>query len=353
MAEEHQALTTVLHVVAHNLIKEKNTTKASTDLRQEELEITPLAQRLVDVLYTEYVRKASKSFGRFDGKEDHAPSQKYLRLYFKDTGQDDSLNFYDFSVKMMEALEEISKKVAPSTGGHVFFAHLRHDANDFLLIAVITDEQAIALTKAKDLEPVEHLNVRGFRFAGRVDLTAWVSGEERYVSFLKGTGDVADYFKSFLACDTAISALRDTQQLSIAVRSFAMSAELQGEKLTEIQREEFFRKVDSRCREMSEAGEPLILETFANEMWPTSPAHFLETLTAAEYKLSDGFVPNKRGLVTLVKFRGKSTFWTLEFEREALSSKQVIFNEEDQSLRLYGLPEELIKRLKEEMDAEA
>lgn len=351
MAEQYQALTTVLHVVAHNLIKEKNTTAASVDPRQGEIEVTPLAQRLVDVLYTEYKRKASKSFGKFDGKEDHAPSQKYLRLYFKDKNQADSLDFYNFSLKMMGALETASKKVASSTGGHVFFAHLRHDANDFLLVAVITDEQAIALTKAKDLEPVEHLNVRGFRFAGRVDLTAWVGGEERYVSFLKGTGDVADYFKSFLACDTAITALRDTQQLTSAVRSFAMGAERNGQKLTELEREDFFRKVDVRCREMADAGEPLSLEAFANEMWPTDPSQFLETLTASEYKLSDGFVPNKRGLVTLVKFRGKGTFWTLEFEREALSSKQVIFNEEDQSLRLYGLPDDLVKRLKEEMDA--
>ena len=39
------------------------------------------------------------------------------------------------------------------------------------------------------------------RVAGRIDLGAWQTGGERYISFLRGRGDVAQYFKLFLGCN--------------------------------------------------------------------------------------------------------------------------------------------------------
>jgi nucleoid-associated protein len=346
MSEEYQAVTDVQNVIVHNLVKEQHSNQAVLDLRDEPMEVTPLAQRLIDLLFREYTKRPSKSFGRFDGDEDLAPSQKYLREYFIEK----SLSFYKLSAGLMKSLADEAAKKTASTGGHVFIAHVVHDTTDYMLIAVITDEQAIALTSSKELAPVEHLNLTGFRFAGRVNLTAWQSEDDRYISFLKGTGDTASYFKSFLACSTAIANLKDTQQLTEATRHFALAATLDGVALTDVQRDTFLRKIDTRCREMADTNEPLNLEHFANEMWPTSPKDLLEVLTSNEYKLNDGFVPNKRGLSGLVSFRGTSAqgHWKIEFDRDGLSSGNVAYDKEQNCIRLYNVPADLAQKLREE-----
>ena len=43
-----------------------------------------------------------------------------------------------------------------------------------------------------------HLDMAGLQVAGRIDITAWQAGAERYISFLKGRGDVAGWFKRCL-----------------------------------------------------------------------------------------------------------------------------------------------------------
>src|SRR3546814_4093830 len=92
---------------------------------------------------------------------------------------------------MMETLRSQAQARSASTGGHVLFAHFRREGHDYLLVAIITDKLSAALTSQRDVRDVRHLDLDGFCFAGRINLTAWAIGDERYISFLKGKGDLS------------------------------------------------------------------------------------------------------------------------------------------------------------------
>lgn len=60
----------------------------------------------------------------------------------------------------------------------------------------------------------EMLDIEHLKYAGRIDLTAWQANELRHVSFLKGHGDVSQYFKDFLACNDALESKNETKNWS-------------------------------------------------------------------------------------------------------------------------------------------
>ncbi|MGY0798897.1 nucleoid-associated protein [Lysobacter sp. A286] len=339
--ETYVPLTALKHAIVHSMVVQGS--KASVDAREDELPKTALAQRLVDTLYSVYRSRHAKSHGKFNGDEEKAPSQKHAKAYLLDQEGD----FCAFTKRMAELLcDKVQGKAA--TSGHVFFAHIEGDGREFLLIAIVTDEVDIALSRQKDLRESEHLDLKGFRFAGRIDVTGWREQSDRYVSFLKGTKDVSNYFMAFLGCDTAIPNLADTQHLTNAIRGFASTATINGAPLSEEERDQFFWRVDAHCRKMADNSEPLDTEAFCNELWPKEPAALQRAIVESDYPFSDGFVVNKRGLQGLVHFRGKGDHWELKFDREALSKGNVHYNAEDQTITLRGVPVDLIARLKHE-----
>src|SRR3546814_15742041 len=85
---------------------------------------------------------------------------------------------------MMETLRSQAQARSASTGGHVLFAHFHREGHDYLLVAIITDKLSAALTSQRDVRDVRHLDLDGFRFAGRIHRTAWALWYERYIGFL-------------------------------------------------------------------------------------------------------------------------------------------------------------------------
>jgi len=76
-------------------------------------------------------------------------------------------------------------------------------------------------------------------------------------------------------------------------------------------------------------------------------------LTDPERKLNDGFVPDRRALSSLVKFKGKTSQWSVEFERDALSGGKVQYNAAENTLTLLDLPDDLIAQLRHELVRDA
>ncbi|GAP24073.1 hypothetical protein GLF_0955 [Gluconobacter frateurii NBRC 101659] len=96
------------------------------------------------------------------------------------------------------------------------------------------------------MEDVKHLDLEGFRFAGRINLTAWAAGAERYISFLKGKSDVSEYFRLFLGCDSVVEARVDTSNLVMALKEFVTA-----EKMTERDGNEFLARAKAICERSS------------------------------------------------------------------------------------------------------
>ncbi|MFK0382331.1 nucleoid-associated protein [Agrobacterium sp. NPDC090273] len=309
-------------------------------LGKNDLAVTNTAQRVIDLLYSLYHRRASKSHGKFADDETNYPTQTHVREYV------DS-NYGDFnaltSAMMLTLKKEASQKNA--RGGHVFFAHFERDAKDYLLVAIINDTLGAALTEELDVEDVKHLDMEGFRFAGRINMTGWLAGEDRYISFLKGKGDIAEYFKEFLGCDTSVAERYDTQALVKAIGDYAEANGWRGEE-----KQAFLKKAKDICERLAKGQQELSLSAFSNEMEPENPDALLETLTDPERKLNDHFVPHRGSLARLVRFQAKTKHWSLEFDREALNSGPISFDKENNVLILRELPLDLLNDLRSDID---
>ena len=232
--------------------------------------------------------------------------------------------------------------------GHVFFAHFKRieDQSNYFIVAILNDELGAALNRSKEVVDALHLDIKGFRLAGRVNLTNWSEGGDKYLSFIKGRGQdkVSDFFKLFLGCNNSVAAVIETQKLSAALESFALFKGMEVEE-----REEFLQSAYTVCKRYADKDIPFELEAFANELWPEKPEELSGTFEDSGLDISDGFIPDKRSLRSLVKFSGGTKNWRVTFDRAALSNGEFEFNIKDETLVLKKLPEELLARLRVEI----
>jgi nucleoid-associated protein len=307
-------------------------------LRQGVLPVNDTTRRVVDELHDLYNRRASKAYGRFSVDDANYPTQGHLRTYMGDQ------DFLAFTARLMDTLMVQARRKA-AAGGHVFFAHFERDDSHYLLVVIVTDKLGARLTGNLDVEDSEHLDMDGFRFAGRINITHWTRDEARYVGFLRGKGDVSEYFKEFLGCDTTTLDKEDTKGLVDALKDFAEAQGLQGER-----KDDFLNRAKAICERVVRDRTELSFEALANELVPNSPQTLLDVLTDADRRLNDRFRPNLRVLGALVKFKAKTPHWSVEFERDALTNGSIVFDVRENSLTFRDIPPELAAQLRAETE---
>ena len=331
----------ILNVIVHSLNKVDG--GFVVDDRKEVLGVGVTVQRLIDQLAKIYAAKTGKSHGRFEDDVDNYPVSKFLEAYYTEGTSD----FVATTLQMVESLKKSAQGTA-STGGHVFFAHFKRaaDQTHYFIVAILNDELGAALNKSKEVVDALHLDIKGFRLAGRVNLTSWAGSGDKYLSFIKGRGQdkVSEFFKLFLGCNNSVAAVIETQKLGAALEAFAVSKEM-----TEEAREEFLRGAYTVCKRYADKDVPFELEAFANELWPENPEELSGSFEESGLDISDGFIPDKRSLRSLVKFSGTTKNWRIIFDRAALSNNEIEFNVETETLVIKNLPEELLARLRVEV----
>lgn len=330
----------IASLIVHKLIKDPHGV-ASIELADDLINVTPSAQRLIDHLHKQYAEKPGKGYGKFEEDENNFPMRRFMREFFVDNTTDS----YELSRLMMEHLQARAGQEQLATGGYVLIAHVNNGATDFLLVAIVTEVIGTAITEGLEIVDSVHLDMSNLRVAGRVDLTAWQNNAERYISFLKGRGEVATYFKQFLGCNDVLVALHETQKVVKGLESFAAQ-----KQLPSVDRDHLFELAYGYLDDLGRNGAPLSLDAFANHIWPEEPAELRATLASEELQLSDGFVPDRRAIKTLMKFKATTAFWKLEFDRRGLRNGNVRYNEESNELILTNIPAALRQELTEELN---
>ncbi|WP_181172990.1 nucleoid-associated protein [Mesorhizobium sp. B2-7-3] len=324
----------IINVAVHDLRKVADNFEIV--LGNSHLRVTDPVQRVVDQLHQLYGRRTSKSHGKFSDDEDNYPTQRHLREYISA----DANNFGVLTEALMKTLAVNAGAKAAATGGHVFFAHFAREERHFLMVAIVNDTLGAALTRQHDVQDVTHLDVDGFRFAGRINITSWTNNEDRYIGFLKGKGNVAEYFQAFLGCVDSVQEKADTRNLVDALKSFANKRGLELEA-----RNAFLAKAKEICDRAASKREELSFEALTNELVPDDPDSLRDYLADPDLMLNDRFIPNKAILNTLVRFKGRTEHWFIEFDRDAISAGEVTYDQDKQTLTLRNLPDELKEKL--------
>lgn len=326
----------ITECIIHRLIKNQHERGAEKDTRDDLLNVNDSVQRLVDHLYSQYAGNSAKGFGCFEDNEDEYPVQRYLRQHL----DSNEFDFIALSKKLMDRLVIKAGEEQLATGGYVFIAKISVADTHFLLVAIVTEVIGTAITKNLNVVDSVYLDLSHLRVAGRINLNGWKAAEERYISFLKGKSDIADYFKTFIGCNDVLKPAVETKKLVSALETFAAEQALSSEG-----RGVFLDKAYQFIAEMPK-NSPLNLKALANATWPDDPDLLTAVFTREEYDLSDGFIPDRRVSKALVNFTGKSQFWTLNFSREAIKNGHVHYNETLNQIILTNIPAELCQELR-------
>lgn len=330
----------ITDVIVHKLIKESQQRAATLELRTQPLQVNEAVQRLVDGLYKQYALNVGKAFGKFEQDANEYPVQRYLHDHLKAS----AINFLQLSNQMMRHLQTRAAAESFATGGYVLIAKITaSNGSDYLLCAIVTEVVGMAITQGLNVIESVHLDMGHLRVAGRVDLTTWLAGGDRYISFLRGRADVSGYFKMFLGCNDMLVALTESRKLVQALDDFADKRQLAPDE-----REGLFSLAHSYLTALSKNGESVDLEVFSNYIWSQDPQAMRDVFSETDRAISNGFVPDQRALRRLVKFEGKSQYWKLTFDRKGLLNRDVVYDIENNTLTLKNLPDRLRDELRSE-----
>ncbi|ALL67854.1 Nucleoid-associated protein ndpA [Paraburkholderia caribensis MBA4] len=305
--------------------------------RANVIAVTPVVQALVDRVHELYAHRTSKRHGKFEVDENNYPMARYMRTWYIDK----TVEFVQMSVEMMTTLKDRADRTQFARGGYVLIAHLSNGAREFLLVVQLNDRAGSAIDDALNVVESIYLDVDDLRVAGRVDLTGWQVGDmDRYVGFLKGKGDVSEYFRQFLGCNTITDPAGDTRTLFRAIRKFAAEQAMEPE-----QKANFIDEATNICAELADRNEELNLDVFANRLFPQEPDLLKATFARDEYKLPDGLVPSKKEVAKQRSFRGRASNWTVEIQRTAIRTQEVQIDEQNRRITLNEVPEPLLRKL--------
>lgn len=331
----------ITDVVVHKLIKESQQRTATVELRPQPLQVNEAVQRLVDGLYKQYALNVGKAFGKFEQDANEYPVQRYLQEHLNAPIPD----FLALSNQLMAHLQTRAAAESFATGGYVLIAKITAaNGNHYLLCAIVTEVVGMAITQGLNVVESVHLDMGHLRVAGRIDLTTWLAGGDRYISFLRGRADVSGYFKLFLGCNDLHVPLAESKKLVQALDDFADQNQLAPDA-----REGLFSLAHSYLSGLSKRGETVELEAFSNHVWPQAPQSLRDVLSEADRDISSGFVPDQRALKRLVKFEGKSQYWKLSFDRKGLLNRDIVFDADNGTLTLKNLPDRLRDELRSEV----
>ena len=335
----NQASTThaISHLVIHRLAPGDGA-PSRVELRPQANPLDDAAVRLMERLCRHLAERPGKGFGHFERDEGNFPMAHWVRAH----AIEGSLDFAGLSREMLGHLQQRIDEDKVEEGGYVLFARATVFGADCLYVALLQETLGTVIGDGLRILDSPHLDMAGLQVAGRIDISAWQAGAERYISFLKGRGDVAGWFKRFLGCTDVVIALKETKKLVETLTHFADTQQLEAPA-----RDELLERAHLVLEEMHESGAPLDLASVAEQVFPDAPQKLVERLQDEAVDLATGFVPDKRALRPLIRFKAAAQDWKLEFERAGLRSGTVQYDPANNTLVLTDVPEGLRKVLME------
>ena len=329
---------TLTALVVHRLIRAAEG-PSQLELRSAPNPLDDASARLMERLCRYFAERPGKGFGHFERDERSFPMPAMVRRHVIE----ESIDFTAFSAEMLAHLQQRVDEDKVDDGGYVLIARATVFGADCLYVALLQETLGTVIGDGLSIHDSPHLDMAGLQVAGRIDISAWQAGAERYISFLKGRGDVAGWFKRFLGCTDVVIALKETKKLVETIGHFADTQQLEAP-----QRDELMERAHLVLEEMGERGDPLSLQAVAAQIFPDAPARLAETLQNEALDLATGFVPDKRALRPLIRFKASAADWKLEFERSSLRGGSVHYDKESNTLVLSNIPEKLRQLLLDE-----
>jgi nucleoid-associated protein len=318
-------------MIIHKLAKEV-ASPAKLKMRDTLLEVDEKASDFVKEVRESYY-KSGIHHGTFDSNDVSYPFQKLVDGYLSK-----QMDFIAFSKKAMEHLKTQIDSATLATGSYVVFSHFVPD-DDFLSVVLLNDKQGYAIDEKLNLTAAIHLETSKIHVASSINMTRWKKGEDPYLTFIRGSRDIALYFQHFIGCTDLTPAKEASKRFKLAVTDYLAQS-----KLEEEERERRLVNVYDQCADWIRKKQPINLAGIAAILNPQKPEHFLNFANDEKYKVSSEFNGHSQTLRSLKYISYRSKELSLTFDHNLFGTK-VVYKQRENSLTIKDIPDELKAQL--------
>ena len=328
----------VRHSVIHKIDKKPDGTPAALYLASDEQEGSGARDDLIGQLNESYNTTTGKGWGFFHQESGAYPFSGWLGKYLAG-----ATDFLSFSITAVEHLNKLMEESNLTTGGHALFCHYQQGMSDYLVIALVQETEAVAMTEELVLMTVNRLDLDHIRLAARINISEWQNNRQskQYISYLKGKQGrrLNDYFRDFIGCQEGIDGSSETRTLLKAFSDFVESEDLGNESA----REKTTNLVNYSLAQ-AKIGEPITLDELSVLLDEDRPKAFYDFIRNKNYGLPPEIPADKRTLNQFRRFSGRTDGLSISFKQHLLGSK-IEFDKEAGTLILRYLPTQLTDQL--------
>lgn len=310
-------------------------------MREGELPISASIEEFLTKLHRTYQSKANKAFAAF-GDDQGKP------LPFKDALADEmsqELDFVTFSQQAASCLVAELQKHDFAEEGVLLVSKYSWTASDYLLIALLQNNQSISVNDNLELQASQHIETSKIQLVARIDLTLLARDPQsnRYISFIKGRvgRKVSDFFLEFMGAEEGFDAKAQNQGLMKAVDEFCEIQALPVEKKQEVREVAF-----AYCKEQLKQGDDIELSVLSEQLQdsPKLEGSFYD-FVSEDYQLENSFPADRSVVRKLTKYVGQGGGISISFDQKHLGDR-IQYDAESDTLTIQGIPPNLREQLK-------
>lgn len=328
----------VLRAVVHNVIKEQHHSNATIRWKKEVFGIDQKLRDFVEELEKVYQKHRGKGYGIFKNDDDEYPFQRYLNAYLE---KKENRSFYQFSIDATKLFEKRLTEAQASTGGYLFFLHYITDlGKEYLAAIILNDKIGYAIQQdTLELLDVINLNMEHLSMGARINLQEYLANrEETYLSFIRGTKKVRNYFTLFIGCEDYQTSKTSTERTINVLYEYCQDNHF---------RRETMRRLEASLFNYLKANKEIDLYALSQYLINTDADRFYLRLQEAE--ISDRFEPDPEAIKGLMRFHYERNGLRIEFPKEKLDSQEIRYDDERGELIIQDADGELGRRIRNEL----
>jgi len=319
------------NIILHQIIREDNG-EPILNLSEVELDVNnSIVQEFIIAIIKSF-RKKSPTYGTFQNDKAIYPFQTYVQEYF------DGASFIEFSTKSMNILKK-EIKVPSARGGYVCFVHYEERNQDYILTVMLEKaEQFTTDDDTLDIKKLLMLDIAKLAMANRLNTIKWINEEDSYLSFIKGTRTVSDYFRKFIGNTDLTSARINTKNLKKAVDQYMYDNEYSQDEKFEVKKKmkDYF---DKQYKEEEDI-KLTAISAFVNQEEPTQ---FVDYIQESDIEVSGDYRLNKKSDFNNIGYGNvKEAGYKLTFEKYLIKTNKIV--RDGSNIIIKDVPEEILDR---------
>ncbi|MFC6858926.1 nucleoid-associated protein [Zunongwangia atlantica] len=320
----------IKNIVLHQIKRESN--------EEPKLNCSDHLLNTADQTVIDFVDKLIKSFrskrptyGTFQDDKKAYPFQTMVEKY------QDGGSFLSFSKEAMVLLKK-EIKVPSAKGGYVVFTHYENNRSDFLITIMLDKSEQFSIDdNSLDLKKLLTLDIEKLARANRLNFHKWQNKEDLYLSFIKGTRSVSNYFQKFIGNTDLTSSKENSKNLKNALGKYMRDNGYSDERKEAVNRgiNEYFVK---QYKDESD----IQLDTIAAYVNKDDPNNFIDFVEDNEdFNVSGSFrVKLKSDFDVFHKSIVKGSGYKLEFEKKLIKDGKIL--REGNNVIIRDVPDEIL-----------